>query len=158
MTPTQKGRRSDALYMDTRTTHRRQLCDMVVNREADIEDLKEEIYGLQCDIGRLENENTKLQEQMERLISLLRNDCDIDASWDGLRGFWSIELTEDGCLMRDRACKAEAENAKLRELLQRLLTEYRYMRIRPRRVYLQHEERMRAIEEEMRELGIEVDG
>ena len=52
----------------------------------------------------------------------------------------------------------ETENAKLRELLQRLLTEYRYMRVRPRAVYLQHEERMRAIEEEMRELGIEVDG
>lgn len=104
MTPTQKGRRSDALYMDTRTTHRRQLCDMVVNREADIEDLKEEMYGLQCDIGRLEN-----------------------------------------------------ENAKLRELLQRLLAEYRYMRVRPRKVYMQHEGRMRVIEEEMRELGIEVD-
>lgn len=49
------------------------------------------------------------------------------------------------------------DNDKLRELLQRLLTEYRYMRVRPRRVYLQHEARMRAIEEEMRELGIEVD-
>lgn len=54
--------------------------------------------------------------------------------------------------MRD----ARADNTKLRELLQRLLTEYRYMRVRPRRVYLQHEARMRAIEEEMSELGIEV--
>ena len=62
-------------------------------------------------------ENAKLREQMERLVTLLRNDCDIEASWDGLRRFWSIELTEDGCLMRDRACKAEAENAKLRELV-----------------------------------------
>lgn len=62
-------------------------------------------------------ENAKLREQMERLVTLLRVDCDIDASWDGLRRFWSIGLTEDGCLMRDRACKAEAENAKLRELV-----------------------------------------
>ena len=54
--------------------------------------------------------------------------------------------------------RLEDENVKLRELLQRLLTEYRYMRSRPRKVYLQHEGRMRAIEEEMRELGIEVDG
>jgi len=61
-------------------------------------------------------ENAKLREQMERLVTLLRNDCDIEVSWDGLRRFWSIELTEDGCLMRDRACKAEAENAKLREV------------------------------------------
>lgn len=50
----------------------------------------------------------------------------------------------------------ESENAKMRELLQKLLTEYRYIRVRPRAMYLQHEERMRAIEKEMRELGIEV--
>ena len=49
-----------------------------------------------------------------------------------------------------------SENAKLRELARRLLTEYRYMRSRPRRVYLGHERRMRVIEDEMRELGIEV--
>lgn len=61
-------------------------------------------------------ENAKLREQMERLVTLLRSDCNIDASWDGLRRFWSIGLTEDGCLMRDRACKAEAENSMLREL------------------------------------------
>jgi hypothetical protein len=67
-------------------------------------------------------ENAKLREQMERLVTLLRVDCDIDASWDGLRRFWSIGLTEDGCLMRDRACKAEAENDKLRELVRDTLT------------------------------------
>lgn len=50
----------------------------------------------------------------------------------------------------------EAENAKLRELLQRLLTEYRYISVRPRKVYMRHEERMRTIEEEMRELGVEL--
>ena len=48
------------------------------------------------------------------------------------------------------------ENAKLRELLQRLLMEYRYISVRPRKVYMQHERRMRVIEEEMRELGVEV--
>ena len=50
----------------------------------------------------------------------------------------------------------EDVNTKLRELAQRLLTEYRYIRVRPRRMYLEHEARMRAIEDEMRELGIEV--
>lgn len=69
-----------------------------------------------ADLQATLDENAKLREQMERLVTLLRVDCDIDASWDGLRRFWSIGLTEDGCLMRDRACKAEAENAKLREL------------------------------------------
>ena len=72
---------------------------------------------------RLSDENAKLREQMERLVTLLRADCDIEASWDGLRKFWSIGLTEDGCLMRDRACKAEAENAKLRELCADLYAE-----------------------------------
>lgn len=66
----------------------------------------------------LADEDAKLRDQTELLVTLLRNDCDIEASWDGLRHFWSIELTDDGCLMRDRACKAEADNAKLRELLQ----------------------------------------
>lgn len=70
--------------------------------------------------AQLQAENAKLREQMERLVTLLRVDCDIDASWDGLRRFWSIELTESGCLMRDRACKAEAESAKLRELVRHL--------------------------------------
>ena len=69
------------------------------------------------EIERLRDENAKLREQTELLVTLLRNDCDIEASWDGLRHFWSIELTDDGCLMRDRACKAEAESAKLRELM-----------------------------------------
>ena len=70
----------------------------------------------EIDADSTDAENAKLREQMELLVTLLRNDCDIDANWDGLRRFWSIELTEGGCLMRDRACKAEAENEKLREL------------------------------------------
>lgn len=71
-------------------------------------------------LDRLEAENAKLREQMERLITLLRVDHDIDASWDGLRHFWTIGLTENGCLMRDRAFRAEAENKKLREQGERL--------------------------------------
>lgn len=76
---------------------------------------KEQFVGMSYD--ELLAENAKLRERIERLVTLLRNDCDIDASWDGLRRFWTIGLTEGGCLMRDRACKAEAENAKLRELV-----------------------------------------
>lgn len=103
MNATERTRRSDSLYYDTQVTNRRALCDMIANLESVLAESKAE--------------NAKLREQMERLVTLLRVDCDIDASWDGLRRFWSIGLTEDGCLMRDRACKAEAENAKLRELV-----------------------------------------
>ena len=97
---------------------------------------------------RLMNENAKLREQMERLVTLLRVDCDIDASWDGLRRFWSIGLTEDGCLMRDRACKAEAENAKLRELV-RDMWEY---------IYIGTTQDGQSLHDRTRKLGIEVDG
>jgi hypothetical protein len=59
------ARRSDSLYMDTKNMHRRQLCDMVAHRETDIEDLRDEAYGLRCDIGRLENENARLRSELE---------------------------------------------------------------------------------------------
>ena len=68
-------------------------------------------------LNELMAENAKLREQMERLVTLLRVDWDIDVSWDGLRRFWNIGLTDNGCLMRDRACKAEAENTNLRKLV-----------------------------------------
>ena len=107
MTATEKYKRAEALFND-RT--KRELADMVVHREADLEDARAE--------------NAKLREQ-------------IDAA------HMSRLLTEN-------------ENESLRELLHRLLVEYRYLRVRPRKMYLQHEARMRAIEGEMRELGIEV--
>lgn len=40
MTPTEQARRSDALYSDSVSMHRRDLCDMIAHREADIEDLR----------------------------------------------------------------------------------------------------------------------
>lgn len=80
-----------------------------------------DITDLKAEVLLLYKENAELREQTELLITLLRNDCDIEASWDGLRKFWNIGLTESGCLMRDRACKAEAENAKLRELVKDFL-------------------------------------
>ena len=41
------------------------------------------IWELRDDLQRANAENAKLREQMERLVTLLRVDCDIDASWDG---------------------------------------------------------------------------
>ena len=92
----------------------------------------EEVETVRRYIDSLHRENAKLREQLEGIVG---------------RSFRTADKMS--CL--------EAENAKLRELLQRLLAEYRYLRVRPRKMYLQHEARMRAIEEEMRELGIEVD-
>ena len=105
------------------------------------------------EIERLRDENAKLREQTELLVTLLRNDCDIEASWDGLRHFWSIELTDDGCLMRDRACKAEAENAKLRELDVRMFHTIEWSDRMSDSMYWPSF----SYKRELRELGIEVD-
>ena len=41
MTPTERGRRSDALYYDNVGMQRRRLCDMVANLESDNAKLRE---------------------------------------------------------------------------------------------------------------------
>ena len=51
---------------------------------------------------------------------------------------------------------SDVGNAKLRELVRELYNEYRYLRMRFHRIYVQHEERMRIIEQHMRELGFKV--
>ena len=40
MTPTDRARRSDALYYDTQNVARRSLCDMIAQRESDLEELR----------------------------------------------------------------------------------------------------------------------
>lgn len=37
----------------------------------------------------------------DELLRCLENDWHISASWDGLRKFWCIELTDEGARMRD---------------------------------------------------------
>ena len=104
--------------------------------------------ALERRIDELCAEVERLKEREQNLVTLLRNDCDIEASWDGLRKFWYIGLTESGCLMRDRACKAEAENAKLRELVDELypLADYGAM----------DASELDRAHDLMRELGLEV--
>ena len=40
MTATERAKRSDALYYETVSVNRRVLCDMIANREADLEDAR----------------------------------------------------------------------------------------------------------------------
>lgn len=42
MTATERAKRSDSLYYETVSVNRRVLCDMVANREADLEDARAE--------------------------------------------------------------------------------------------------------------------
>ena len=68
------------------------------------------------------------QPPYDELIESLRRDWDIEASWDGLRRFWYVGLTDEGVRKRDEreatlgraTCEVEAENAKLRELVRHL--------------------------------------
>ena len=90
----------------------------------------------------------------DKLIELLARDWGIEASWDGLRHFWYIGLTEECVRNRDEINEQlEDENAKLRELvkechelLQDLLAGWA---LQPLTV--------KVMEQLMRELGIEVD-
>lgn len=61
--------------------------------------------------------------RIEALTRALRDDYELDVHWDGLRKFWDIGLTEEGCATRDRAFRAEGENVALREVI-RMYAEY----------------------------------
>jgi hypothetical protein len=37
----------------------------------------------------------------DALISTLERDHGLSVSWDGLRGFWNVELNEEGIRLRD---------------------------------------------------------
>lgn len=78
MTPTQIARRSDALYADGSCgMTRRVLCDMVAQREADIEDARAECAKLSTQLadvtesmGRVEERCAKLRELVDELYPL----------------------------------------------------------------------------------------
>lgn len=62
MNATERARRSDALYRDDATMHRRDLCDMVAQREAEIAELRERIDEAHMSRLLTENENESLRE------------------------------------------------------------------------------------------------
>lgn len=83
MTPTEKAKRSDALYYATAGATRRVLCEMVANREADLEDVQAENARLreQVDAAHMsrlltENENESLRELCaDMLHDAMENIC-----------------------------------------------------------------------------------
>ena len=54
------------------------------------------------------------QPPYDVLLDILASEWGIDASWDGLRRFWCVELNDEGVRKRD---ELHAENDKLRELV-----------------------------------------
>lgn len=83
MTPTQIARRSDALYADgTCGMTRRMLCDMVAQRESDLEDVMAENERLReridaAHMSRLltENENESLRELVRWMYDRMDESC-----------------------------------------------------------------------------------
>lgn len=119
MTATERAKRSDALYYETVSVNRRVLCDMIANRESDLEDALAENAALleECDGWKklcvhqevmhvmhenaLDNENAKLREEIEAA----KHDLQVFS-------MGSVQL--------------EAENAKLRGLVKRMFDRVNY--------------------------------
>lgn len=72
-------------------------------------ELNAELGGGNCarcaeDMGRYADSLCDpLKERIAELLRCLENDWHIHASWDGLRKFWCIELTDEGVRIRDAA-------------------------------------------------------
>lgn len=78
MTPTQIARRSDALYADgTCGMTRRVLCDMVAQRESDLEDARAEFDKMDkwhsAELQAAMAENAKLLELLQRTWNAFHN-------------------------------------------------------------------------------------
>lgn len=81
MTPTERAKRSDALYYETVSVNRRVLCDMVANREADLEDARESVKRLMTQrderLAKAETDNAELRELVKALLTCATDgDCD----------------------------------------------------------------------------------
>ena len=102
MTATEKARRAESLYQDRA---KRELADMVVHREADLEDAKAEsehmrlkalaVTGkLQEENERLKADNAKLMETLQRRIEQFEGMTEMWAE-RGYKNFKLRELVED---------------------------------------------------------------
>lgn len=104
-------------------------------------------------------ENERLQEQSERLfdktLELATENARLrELIYDRAHVHAIQHMTEDE--LRVTATNVMEENRKLRELVRDLYAEWRFAHARMRYIVLQHEERMRGIEQRMSELGLEV--
>ena len=73
MTATERAKRSDALYYETVSVTRRVLCDMIANREADLEDARAENAKLREQGARLFDKTLELGTENELLRELVRD-------------------------------------------------------------------------------------
>ena len=74
---------------------------MNIPARSNVKQLISEKQALERRIDELCAEVERLKEREQNLVTLLRNDCDIEASWDELRRFWYVGLTDEGVRKRD---------------------------------------------------------
>lgn len=81
MTATERAKRSDALYYETVSVNRRALCDMIANREADLEDARAENAKLQNDADLL---RSMLQAKRKDAHALMSENAELRELVSGL--------------------------------------------------------------------------
>lgn len=110
VTPTEKAKRSEALYYDNHNITRRTLCDRVVNLESDMEEIKAENAKLVKVLHEVEREAV-------HAYKCLQKDCETitGSSSHHFDKWWHAECQND---------RLKAENVKLRELLRIVVNKY----------------------------------
>ena len=84
MTATERAKRSDALYYETVSVTRRVLCDMIANREADLEDARAENAKMREEFNKMDvwhskeltaamDENAKLRELVRHMHTCMEH-------------------------------------------------------------------------------------
>ena len=95
----------------------------VTDFQAIADELNAELSGRNCarcaeDMGRYADSLCDpLKKRIAELLCRLENDWHIHASWDGLRKFWCIELTEEGVKLRDVKMEQSEHIEELESLL-----------------------------------------
>ena len=104
MNATERARRSDALYRDDVKLHRRDLCDMVAQREAEIAELRE-----------LEDENARLRSCLSDDAENARQIMGENANLRELaRDMW--RFTGTACKKYPRLCDPAAQGGQAVQL------------------------------------------
>lgn len=101
------ARRSDALYADGVRCHRRDLCDMIAYREADIEQLRTDVEQLRKTATMLASARTGLLAKNAKLRKLARK---------MLKPFYWAQSGYEVCL-------SDEEDREIRDMLRELRIE-----------------------------------
>ena len=159
MNATEMGRRSDSLYYDN--VSRRELCDRIAHLESDLEDAKDKnakLWELVV-LWSVINKHMSLCATTDCGQCPVREECGESVYLEGLLGIDSKGLSWRVQERMAETTDVQAENAKLRELMQDMFGAYKgAVEMMPSSCTKNVMERaVMDISDRMRELGVEVD-